>query len=147
MTQLVLLKAKLILTKNNGAEQQFMEIGTINGVQKVEVDYINMIACARLEEIAEKIKNIVANYKIEYPKYLEINLTGRGISDMKGVRRVMPEFLNRSCTMINLSYSNDDKTATMQTTATCLMKVVSEYDKPEGFFAKLLRKWRNYERV
>lgn len=140
-------KSKIDFNVSNGEEAQSIEIGTMNGIQKVELEYINMIASARLEEIAEKIKNIVQNYKIEYPKYLEINLTGRGISDMKGVRKVMPEFLGRACNMINLSYSNENKTATMQTTATCLMKVVSEYDKPEGFWAKLFKSWRNYERV
>lgn len=118
-----------------------IDIRTNNGTETFEQDYINMIACARLEEIVNKINAIIKSYNIEYPKYLKLYLTGRGIADMKGVRSVIAELSGRACDIINLSY-NSSNTTNMQTTATCLMKVVCDYDKSENLLLKLLRSWK-----
>ena len=98
-----------------------------------------MIAAARLEEIAEKITQIINNYQIEYPNYLKIYLTGRGIADMKGVRSIMSNALGRQCEMIRSVVNNDEKNKIYLSSAS-LMQYVVKVDKPErqSFISKLL---------
>ena len=93
-------KSKIDFADNDGN----ITVRTDNGAVDVEKTYINMIANARLEEICEKITQVISNYKIEYPGYLKIYLTGRGLSDMKGVRTVMAKALNRQCELMNAQF-------------------------------------------
>ncbi len=114
-------------------------VRTDNGNVDFEKSYVNMIAAARLEEIAEKITQIINNYQIEYPNYLKIYLTGRGIADMKGVRSIMSNALGRQCEMIRSVVNNDEKNKIYLSSAS-LMQYVVKVDKPErqSFISKLL---------
>ncbi len=86
-----------------------------------------MIASARLEEIAEEISKIIANYPIKYEKFLKIYLTGRGIADMKGVRSVMANALGRQCELIRAMYEDRNKIYLSQAS---IIQYVCQKDKP-----------------
>lgn len=119
------LKGKIDFNDNDGN----ISVRTNKGVQELEKSYINMIASARLEEIAEKINKIIADYRIEYPKYLKVYLTGRGISDMKGVRSIVSNVLQRQCEIINSVANNDERNRVYLSTAS-IMQYICEKDKP-----------------
>ncbi len=108
-------------------ENTLVKIGTNNGIVEEEKSYISMIASARLEEIAEEISKIIANYPIKYEKFLKIYLTGRGIADMKGVRSVMANALGRQCELIRAMYEDRNKIYLSQAS---IIQYVCQKDKP-----------------
>lgn len=117
-------KSKIDFSDNDG----MIAVQTKGGVIDIEKSYASMIADARLEEIANKINDIVSKYRIEYPKYLKIYLTGRGILDMRSVRGTMSKYLSRQCEMISAIAKADNKNKIYLSTAS-LMQFVSEKDK------------------
>lgn len=108
-------------------DNTLVKINTNNGVVEEEKSYISMIASARLEEIAEEINKIIANYPIQYEKFLKIYLTGRGIADMKGVRSVMANALGRQCELIRAMYEDRNKIYLSQAS---IIQYVCQKDKP-----------------
>ncbi len=108
-------------------ENTLVKIGTNNGIVEEEKSYISMIASSRLEEIAEEISKIIANYPIKYEKFLKIYLTGRGIADMKGVRSVMANALGRQCELIRAMYEDRNKIYLSQAS---IIQYVCQKDKP-----------------
>lgn len=108
-------------------ENTIVKITTNNGIVDEEKSYIAMIASARLEEIAEEINKIIANYTIKYEGFLKIYLTGRGIADMKGVRSVMAKALDRQCELIRAMYDDRNKTYLSQAS---IIQFVCQKDKP-----------------
>lgn len=111
---------------------------TDNGPKGLDKSYLTMIAEARLEEIAEKITDIITHYRIEYPQYLKVYITGRGISDMKGVRAILAKALGRQCEMISSTANSDEKNRIYLSHAS-LMQYVCDMDKPNktGLFSRL----------
>ena len=128
-------KSKIDFADNDGN----ITVRTDNGAVDVEKTYINMIANARLEEICEKITQVISNYKIEYPGYLKIYLTGRGLSDMKGVRAVMAKALNRQCELMNAVINSDEKNKIYLSTAGLMQFVVKSSGRAkQSFLSKFL---------
>ncbi len=128
-------KSKIDFADNDGN----ITVRTDNGAVDVEKTYINMIANARLEEICEKITQVISNYKIEYPGYLKIYLTGRGLSDMKGVRTVMAKALNRQCELMNAVINSDEKNKIYLSMAGLMQFVVKSSGRAkQSFLSKFL---------
>lgn len=128
-------KSKIDFADNDGN----ITVRTDNGAVDVEKTYVNMIANARLEEICEKITQVISNYKIEYPGYLKIYLTGRGLSDMKGVRAVMAKALNRQCELMNAVINSDEKNKIYLSTAGLMQFVVKSSGRAkQSFLSKFL---------
>ena len=128
-------KSKIDFADNDGN----ITVRTDNGAVDVEKTYINMIANSRLEEICEKITQVISNYKIEYPGYLKIYLTGRGLSDMKGVRAVMAKALNRQCELMNAVINSDEKNKIYLSTAGLMQFVVKSSGRAkQSFLSKFL---------
>lgn len=101
-----------------------------DGEQKFEQSYVNMIAEARLEEIADNITKIINNYHVEYPSYLKIYLSGRGIADIQGVRALLAKALNRQCDLISPYVGGGSKSKVTLSTAALIQHIVST-DKPK----------------
>lgn len=128
-------KSKIDFADNDGN----IIVRTDNGAVELEKSYVNMIANARLDEICEKVTQVISNYKIEYPGYLKIYLTGRGLSDMKGVRAVMAKALNRQCELMNAVINSDEKNKIYLSTAGLMQFVVKSSGRAkQSFLSKLL---------
>lgn len=128
-------KSKIDFADNDGN----IIVRTDNGAVELEKSYINMIANARIEEICEKVTQVISNYKIEYPGYLKIYLTGRGLSDMKGVRSVMAKALNRQCELMNAVINSDEKNKIYLSTAGLMQFVVKSSGRAkQSFLSKFL---------
>lgn len=116
------LKKELDLNMNDGE----IEIETNKGLANVEKSFVNMIAKARIEEIAELIGDIIAKYPIKYESFLKIYLTGRGIAHIKGVRSVIASAINRPCELIKAKY--DERNNIYLSTAS-IIQYTCEKDK------------------
>lgn len=128
-------KSKIDFADNDGN----IIVRTDNGAVELEKSYVNMIANARLDEICEKATQVISNYKIEYPGYLKIYLTGRGLSDMKGVRAVMAKALNRQCELMNAVINSDEKNKIYLSTAGLMQFVVKSSGRAkQSFLSKFL---------
>lgn len=128
-------KSKIDFADNDGN----IIVRTDNGAVELEKSYVNMIANARLDEICEKVTQVISNYKIEYPGYLKIYLTGRGLSDMKGVRAVMAKALNRQCELMNAVINSDEKNKIYLSTAGLMQFVVKSSGRAkQSFLSKFL---------
>lgn len=128
-------KSKIDFADNDGN----IIVRTDNGAVELEKSYVNMIANARIEEICEKVTQVISNYKIEYPGYLKIYLTGRGLSDMKGVRSVMAKALNRQCELMNAVINSDEKNKIYLSTAGLMQFVVKSSGRAkQSFLSKFL---------
>ncbi len=128
-------KSKIDFADNDGN----IIVRTDNGAVELEKSYVNMIANARIEEICEKVTQVISNYKIEYPGYLKIYLTGRGLSDMRGVRSVMANALNRQCELMNAVINSDEKNKIYLSTAGLMQFVVKSSGRAkQSFLSKFL---------
>lgn len=119
------IKSNIDLNDNDGN----IAVRSDKGIEEFDKSYVNMIASARLEEIAEEIARIIDGYKIKYPGYLKIYLTGRGITDIKNLRPLMTKILNRQCEIVNAVVNNDEKNR-IYLSAASLMQYVAKMDKP-----------------
>lgn len=107
-------------------DEGVISILTNKGIANAEKSFVNMIARSRIEDIAEKISNIIANYPIKYESFLKVYVTGRGIANIKGVRSAIANAIGRQCELIRAMY--DDRNNIYLSTAS-LIQFVCEKDK------------------
>ena len=133
------IKSEIDFTISND-DNKTISILTDEGEQLVKSSFVNMIATARVEEICLEVKSVIDKFDIDCPCYLKIYLTGNGLSDLRGIKQLISQYLDRACEI---------KTATVQifsnkpfmSSISGLIQVISNYEKSnQGIFAVLLNK-------
>lgn len=102
-------KDKLDFSSNG---EEIITISTNDGEVEIAQKFVNMIAESRIAEICARILEIIEKIDKNFSNYYKIYITGSGVSNIKGVRQLLSEFLNKPCD-IKLSNLPDNKSHNM----------------------------------
>ena len=94
------LKQEIVLSINSKKQEDYYEVDVKNKILPVPVDFANEVVRARLDMICTLIKKCISSFGIENSQYVQVYLTGEGISYIKGARDYLAKSLGRNVELL-----------------------------------------------
>lgn len=94
------LKQEIVLSINSKKQEDYYEVDVKNKIMPVPIDFANEIACARLDMMCTIIKKCISSFGIDNSQYVQVYLTGEGISYIKGARDYIAKSLGRNVELL-----------------------------------------------
>jgi cell division protein FtsA len=107
---------------------------------EVPAKIVSDIIKSRIDQIADLVKNVISNAKIDYPDYLPLFLTGGGISMIKGAKEYLQKCLGRPVEVLETNHIALSKPNQAPLFAIASFCVEKEWEISRGFLAKVLKR-------
>lgn len=136
------LKRKVILSLNAGPEDVY-EIGSNkDDLRTFPADAVNQIVMARIKVIADTVTKCLNMCEYEYPEYIAYNLTGGGISYIRGAKDFLSKILERPVEVVAPSLPQFNRPHLSSSLGVLDMVLSNQpVEEKKGFFSKIFAKF------
>ncbi len=140
------LKSKIVLSVSPNQNDVY-EVMVQNKVTPISMNFTNSVVCDRIDMIASAINKCLLLCKQEYPEYIDVYLTGGGISYIKGAKDKLSKRIRKNVKLIATNDAQLNKPHLSSSVGLLDMALKKEENQPMGilqkiktFLAKIIKK-------